>query len=349
MKWKHIVPAIVLVAAVTILVRLGSVRQPSENSIPPATTILPSPDRPIEDNSSKVFDAEVHHFGRVMEGEIIPHIFGYTNHGTEVMEILDIETTCGCTVAGDYTRTVAPGERGEIPIILDTAGLIGSLEKKIKITTNQEPEHYELSMKGEVWQPWSLEPAQAMLGIIKDPNDGPSTILKLLKKSEGMLNVTKVEASSKTFSANIETVTPGREFKITVTAHPPYISGANSGKIRIETDDPTKKETVVEAYLFLEAAVEASPQHIKLPPAPLAKPTKKQVFVTCNDDSKIELGDISVSPEGVTYEVFENLPGKQFRITFTFPEGLSVERGDVRIKTSHTEFKELILPITHFK
>ena len=144
-------------------------------------------------------------------------------------------------------------------------------------------------------------------------------------------------------------MTPGREFKITVTAHPPFIPGANSGKIRIETDDPDKPETVVEAYLFLEAAVESSPSHIKLPPAPLAKATKKQVFVTCNDNSKIELGEISVTPEGVTYEVFENLQGKQFRITFIFPEGLSVEKGDVRIKTSHPEFKELILPITHFK
>ena len=73
------------------------------------------------------------------------------------------------------------------------------------------------------------------------------------------------------------------------------------------------------------------------------------MFVTCNDNSKIELGEISVSPEGVTHDVFENLPGKQFRITFIFPVGLSVEKGDVRIKTSHLEFKELILPITHFK
>ena len=327
------------------VLRRGETQQSPGHEPGPTTTITSLPSVPAhEENPSNDPDSRVYDFGRVMEGDIIPHIFGFTNSGTEVLEIINIETTCGCTIAGDYTQTVAPGERGEIPVILDTAGLKGNIDKKVKVTTNREPKPYELSMKGEVWQPWSVNPAQAMLGIIKDTKAGPSAVLKLTKKSDGMLSITNVEASSKTFSTDLETVTPGREFKITVTAHPPFIPGANSGKIRIETDDPDKPETVVEAYLFLEAAVESSPSHIKLPPAPLAKATKKQVFVTCNDNSKIELGEISV-----TYEVFENLQGKQFRITFIFPEGLSVEKGDVRIKTSHPEFKELILPITHFK
>ncbi|MDP6506509.1 MAG: hypothetical protein QF886_22990, partial [Planctomycetota bacterium] len=80
MNWKYILSAITAIAAVTFLIRLGSQDstrpRPDPPLVPQATTV-PSTPRAVDDKIDR--DSRVYHFGRVMEGDIIPHTFGFTN------------------------------------------------------------------------------------------------------------------------------------------------------------------------------------------------------------------------------------------------------------------------------
>ena len=62
-----------------------------------------------------VVDAAEFDFGSVRAGEKVEHRFKVTNTGTAELKITNVKTNCGCTVAGDYPKPLAPGASGEIP------------------------------------------------------------------------------------------------------------------------------------------------------------------------------------------------------------------------------------------
>jgi len=64
----------------------------------------------------------------------------YRNDGEAVLKIESIQSSCSCTAEITGDRELAPGEKGELQVILDKSKLsYGSVKKFIKIQTN-DPE-----------------------------------------------------------------------------------------------------------------------------------------------------------------------------------------------------------------
>jgi len=86
------------------------------------------------------FDAMAHDFGVMDEFETRSTTLSFTNTGSEPLRILDISTTCGCTVANKPKKQqYAPGESGEIEITFDPSGpnTPGKPQKKyVNVVTN---------------------------------------------------------------------------------------------------------------------------------------------------------------------------------------------------------------------
>src|SRR5437868_5859542 len=57
---------------------------------------------------------------KVWAGDKVQHVFSIRNGGTEPLQITRIEAACGCFVAEDYPRTLAPGQSGGITVSLQT-------------------------------------------------------------------------------------------------------------------------------------------------------------------------------------------------------------------------------------
>lgn len=68
-----------------------------------------------------VVEEPVFLFGSVPEGTQVTHDFIIRNPGDEVLSILGVVTSCGCTIA-DYPKTVFPGGTGIIHVKGDTSG-----------------------------------------------------------------------------------------------------------------------------------------------------------------------------------------------------------------------------------
>ena len=62
--------------------------------------------------------SEKYDFGGVVEGASVRHSFVFTNNGTEKLLVTEVSSTCGCTVAGAWAKTVAPGATWELPVTL---------------------------------------------------------------------------------------------------------------------------------------------------------------------------------------------------------------------------------------
>ncbi len=50
-------------------------------------------------NAEIKFDNPEHDFGTLTEGDTVSHVFSFTNTGTDPLEILAVNVSCGCTVA----------------------------------------------------------------------------------------------------------------------------------------------------------------------------------------------------------------------------------------------------------
>lgn len=82
--------------------------------------------------------------------------FQFSNPGETPLLILDVKTSCGCTVPEWTKKPVKPGSSGKIKIKYD-ADFPGVFHKTIKVYYNGKDSPKELSIKGEVAYPDDLE------------------------------------------------------------------------------------------------------------------------------------------------------------------------------------------------
>jgi cytochrome c5 len=115
-----------------------------------------------------VFDESFFDFGTVIEGEVVKHTFKFKNDGGSPVGLLATETSCGCTTANAALKNYAPGEKGEMEVIIDTRGKKGIIVKTVTISlqNNQVPT-VELSMSMKLIPPQHPK-VENVLNINKD-------------------------------------------------------------------------------------------------------------------------------------------------------------------------------------
>lgn len=105
----------------------------------------------IDEPTEITFESTDHNFGSVVDGEMVKHTFKFTNTGDKYLVLIDVITTCGCTVPEDWPRQpIAPGEGGEIKVIFNSNGKVGSVNKGIRVEANTNPSVTTISILGTV-------------------------------------------------------------------------------------------------------------------------------------------------------------------------------------------------------
>lgn len=96
------------------------------------------------------FGESVYDFGEVKEGEIVEHVYAYTNTGTAPVILSQVSASCGCTTPS-YTQTpVLPGKSGEVKVSFDSNGQVGKQQKIVTIVSSAENRVTTVQLKGEV-------------------------------------------------------------------------------------------------------------------------------------------------------------------------------------------------------
>jgi hypothetical protein len=101
-----------------------------------------------------VFDEEFHTFGKVTEGDVVSHTFGFVNNGPGAVRLVKTKTSCGCTTTKASLKEYASGERGELTVTLDTQDKHGIVVKTIDIfLENGASEFVSVSIMAELVPP----------------------------------------------------------------------------------------------------------------------------------------------------------------------------------------------------
>jgi Protein of unknown function (DUF1573) len=334
------------VASVTCLAALATLvagAQPATNPAPAQALAVHPPGARIQ------FDQVVHDFGRITGGQIVKHTFAFTNVGDQLLELSNVQPSCGCTTAGDWSRKVEPGQAGTIPIQFNSGNFSGEIHKTITVTSNDRGQPQTvLQIKGSIWKPLEVTPQFAVLNVIPESPSNSPVKVKILNNTDSPVTLSAPESSNRSFHAELHEVKTGKEFELTVSAVPPLSPGNVQGNISIKTSMTNLPLITVVAWANVQPIIAVSPQQIILPRAPLPNKMSPSVMIQNRGTNLLELSEAKVNVEGVEIELKELQPGRSFNATLTFPQGFEIQPGtpvELTFKSNHPQHPLIKVPV----
>jgi hypothetical protein len=79
-----------------------------------------------------------YNFGDVNQGDIVSHSFVLSNNGGDLLSILDVKASCGCTAANPDKNSLKPGETTNIVVSFNSKGRKGVQNKTVAVKTNDK-------------------------------------------------------------------------------------------------------------------------------------------------------------------------------------------------------------------
>jgi hypothetical protein len=110
--------------------------QPMPTTAAPAPAVAAPPAEAQSGRPIIAFDARVHDFGLVNEGDTLRHVFQVRNQGTAPLILSEVTTSCGCTAATLGATTIPPGGAGPLEVTMDTHGEQGEGTRSITVLSN---------------------------------------------------------------------------------------------------------------------------------------------------------------------------------------------------------------------
>lgn len=103
--------------------------------------------------SKITFEETEYNFGKIRQGDVVPHTFVFKNDGENDLIISNASASCGCTIPEWPKEPIKPGKTGEIKVQFNSTGKSGIQNKVIAITANTDPNITNVTLKGEVEVP----------------------------------------------------------------------------------------------------------------------------------------------------------------------------------------------------
>lgn len=115
-----------------------------------AATKSAAPDFSNEPKTTIKFSETKFDFGEIKEGDVVKHVFEFTNTGSNPLLIADARGSCGCTVASYPKDPVPPGGKSSVEVKFNSLAKPGLQEKTVTITANTDPAQTLLTINSDV-------------------------------------------------------------------------------------------------------------------------------------------------------------------------------------------------------
>src|SRR5262249_46814250 len=141
------------------------------------------------------------------------------------------------------------------------------------------------------------------------------------------LDVFAPESNNKSFSVELKTNTPGKEYQLVISTVPPMDSGTVQGQISMKTSATNSPTINVTAWANVQQAITVSPPNISLPAGPLPAQQTMTVNIQNNAANPVTISEPTVNDQRVEVKLEEPVAGRTFRALLTFPQGFEMAQG----------------------
>jgi len=287
-------------------------------------------------------------FGQVWATGTLTHDYIVRNEGDQVLKLLSVKPSCGCTVAQGYDTEIAPGGQGKIPVSMDSKKLHGKFSKSITVNSNDPVTPVlRLSLAGEVKQYVELNPQRLNFSHIKGQEERSETITITNNTDKPMQLALEGENTIGPFTLELAEKEPGKVVEAKISSKPPYQPKLNNAQFTLTTNvpDQPKVDLIVSAYV--PPRVEVRPEQIVLSSPPTSDLVRPVRFVN-NGESPVKVVSAEADDEDIKVSLTEQEPGKTYEVKVTVPAGFepTEQSRQITLKTDDTEYPEIKIPLS---
>jgi len=206
-----------------------------------------------------VLQQNEHDFGNIVQGKEVSHTFVLTNSGGDLLKIISVRPSCGCTAALPEKNELAPGESTNLNVKFNSAGRFGKQKKIVRIESN-DPENPEaiVTIKGVVVLPEEEKTSFPVLNLLETQHDFGSVnegnvvdyTFKFQNSGTAQLKISNVSTSCGCTAALVsnDVLEPGESGTLKVELDTSKRKGKMSRTITIKSNDPEEPEKILTVY-----------------------------------------------------------------------------------------------------
>lgn len=297
--------------------------------------------------SKIIFATPVYDFGKVRSGEVVKYTYVFTNVGGAMLQVSNVQVSCGCTTAGEWSRQVEPGKIGSIPIQFNSTGFGGAVGKTITVSCNDTNQpSVVLQINGNVWRPIDVTPQFAVLNLTASAPSN-ATIVRIVNNEEAPLTLSTPECNNQAFATELRTNQPGKEFEMVIKTASP-ITASVQAPITLKTSSTNMPLINITAWANMQQEIMVMPSQISLSTAPLTSAMSTTVSIRNTGTNTLTLSEPTVNDKKVDLQLREIEAGRFFTLTANFPLGFEVAQGqplELSLKSNHPQFPIIKVPV----
>lgn len=214
-----------------------------------------------------------------------------SNKGDADLEIRDVRTTCGCTVANPEARVVTPGGQTILNVQYDTANKQGRVTSKVIIKSNDplNPE-VDLPIEGVVKRAIEREPLGGLVIRTNAMDAGQDGKVRLTNQlTQPMRLDLRGNNLEQWLDVRVEEVTPGLVYDVYGRTKRKILPGVLRGELTFMTGLQDEPSFTVSVRIQVIPEVEASPVAFLFQPGDGAPPVRTVRIASYRDDPQFEV------------------------------------------------------------
>jgi hypothetical protein len=296
-------------------------------------------------------------FGQVWQGEPVAGKFILENSGDAPLEITNIKASCICTLAELSTKTLAPGQKIEMPVKLDSEKKTGEVSTYITISSNDPKEpRKRLYIHGTVRRHFEMTPgASIVFGRVSEQGEKKASIE--IENKTGKPGELKLKSGHRFLDMELVEVEKNRRWRLDVATRPPMVEGVVRVMAEIETGLAERPKLQIPVSMVIVPRVSFSPKQILLPPN-TPRASERLIRVAYTEDQPVKIKAVKVENTDQIEALL--VPDEKLRPLLNFvrheirvrvPAGVKIESDDARIiiETDDKEYARLVVPIKQSK
>lgn len=320
--------------------------------VPIAGVLLIAAEPPKIAFSETTFD-----FGKAIRGTPVMHNFKVRNLGAATLGVTKISMTPPL-VALEVPDRIVPGAEATIPFTLDTAQVRGLFEGRVLVFFAGSAQPEVLRFEGRVVETIEVSPRPAFfLGSRR--GEARQASLDIINHEAEPLAIEAVEHATERFTTKLQTLEPGRRYRLTMMINPDGPGGRHREVITLKTGSKSHPLLSIAANTYLRERVYAFPEVVDFGAVAVS-----QIRATPGSSDALSQIIMVRQAGGNAFEIklSSDLPFLSLKSERT-PEGdgyqLSVSliaqrvkpgaiHGRISIETNDAEFPSMVVPVSGF-
>jgi len=270
------------------------------------------------------FDSEEVNFGTLDQEQNTNLVFKFKNTGSAVLKILLVRPGCDCTMVGNWDKEIAPGKRGEIPVVFNTQAYQGEIMRPLEIKTNiPDREYIILRITGTVYTAVLITPKTILFDDILDDQKPLEGAFEIVNNQEIPMDISEIIPPDDKTTFTLTTVESHKIYKLNFTVHPPFEREILTNKsFTVKTKDLNRRPVKITFTYFLPPPVQISPMEVLVDiEKNKEEAAERRINIKSNMDLPIAVTDVKLDGVGVPYSVVQLLEDKFYQIPLVFPLG----------------------------